>query len=187
MRPARWRPGPPGTAKPNSPLQDLMFRWQAELTAARLPARRAGGRGRRRRSRLPAARPSTSRRWPASCSAPGGRLASEKTFTRGDVVVAVAPHLHGLPDGVPRPGRRSGPGPHRRGAPARGARGEGAGVGGRVRARRRGAHRRAGREPGGPAPAPRCTGVWPCDAVDALEARLGGAADRHPAPAWLSG
>ena len=29
--------------------------------------------------------------------APGGRLASEKTFTRGDVVVAVAPHLHGLP------------------------------------------------------------------------------------------
>jgi AAA domain len=28
---------------------------------------------------------------------PGGRLASEKTFTRRDVVVAVAPHLHGLP------------------------------------------------------------------------------------------
>jgi hypothetical protein len=29
--------------------------------------------------------------------APGGRLASEKTFTRDDVVVAVAPMLHGLP------------------------------------------------------------------------------------------
>jgi hypothetical protein len=29
--------------------------------------------------------------------APGGRLAGEKTFTRADVVVAVAPHLHGLP------------------------------------------------------------------------------------------
>ena len=27
----------------------------------------------------------------------GGRLASEKTFTRADVVVAVAPYLHGLP------------------------------------------------------------------------------------------
>lgn len=29
--------------------------------------------------------------------APGGRLTGEKTFTRADVVVAVAPHLHGLP------------------------------------------------------------------------------------------
>ncbi len=29
-----------------------------------------------------------------------GRLASEKTFTRADVIVAVAPHLHGLPVSV---------------------------------------------------------------------------------------
>jgi hypothetical protein len=29
--------------------------------------------------------------------APGGRLAGEKTFTEADVVVAIAPHLHGLP------------------------------------------------------------------------------------------
>ena len=28
---------------------------------------------------------------------PGGRLPLEKTFTRADVIVAVAPHLHGLP------------------------------------------------------------------------------------------
>ena len=28
---------------------------------------------------------------------PGGRLASEKTFSSLDVVVAVAPYLHGLP------------------------------------------------------------------------------------------
>jgi hypothetical protein len=28
---------------------------------------------------------------------PGGRLTEEKTFTRADVVVAVAPHLHGHP------------------------------------------------------------------------------------------
>jgi hypothetical protein len=31
---------------------------------------------------------------------PGGRLAAEKTFTRGDVIIAVAPHLHGLPVSV---------------------------------------------------------------------------------------
>jgi hypothetical protein len=31
---------------------------------------------------------------------PGGQLASEKTFTRADVIVAVAPHLHGLPVSV---------------------------------------------------------------------------------------
>jgi len=36
----------------------------------------------------------------AELLAPGGRLASEKTFTRGDVIVAVAPHLHGLPVSV---------------------------------------------------------------------------------------
>ena len=32
--------------------------------------------------------------------APGGRLAQDKTITRDDVVVAVAPHLHGLPVSV---------------------------------------------------------------------------------------
>ena len=83
--------------KAEQPLQDLMFRWQTELTAAGLPARRPGGRGRRRRGRLLAAHRRPRRIWPQSCSAPGGRLASEKTFTRGDVIVAVAPHLHGLP------------------------------------------------------------------------------------------
>ena len=31
---------------------------------------------------------------------PGGRLASAKTFTRDDVIVAVAPMLHGLPVSV---------------------------------------------------------------------------------------
>ena len=138
-----------------------MFRWQTELTAAGLPARRPGRRGRRRRGRLPAARRSTSTSWPASCSAPGGRLASEKTFTRGDVIVAVAPHLHGLPvavldqaveavlahtDAVRLPA-------------VRGA--QGAGVGRRLRAGRRGAHRRAGRDAWPAGPAPRCTGARP--------------------------
>ncbi|HUC14263.1 MAG TPA: AAA family ATPase, partial [Acidimicrobiales bacterium] len=36
----------------------------------------------------------------AELLSPGGRLASEKTFTRTDVIVAVAPHLHGLPVSV---------------------------------------------------------------------------------------
>ncbi|MGD0876310.1 MAG: MobF family relaxase, partial [Acidimicrobiales bacterium] len=31
---------------------------------------------------------------------PDGRLAEEKTFTRGDVIIAAAPHLHGLPVSV---------------------------------------------------------------------------------------
>ena len=31
---------------------------------------------------------------------PDGRLASEKTFTRGEVIIAAAPHLHGLPVSV---------------------------------------------------------------------------------------
>ena len=36
-------------------------------------------------------------RWQHELLGPGGRLASEKTFARRDVVVAVAPYLHGLP------------------------------------------------------------------------------------------
>ncbi|MFZ2059289.1 MAG: hypothetical protein WAV54_17965 [Acidimicrobiales bacterium] len=31
---------------------------------------------------------------------PDGRLAQERTFTRGDVIIAAAPHLHGLPVSV---------------------------------------------------------------------------------------
>ena len=73
-----------------------MSRWQAELTALVIPpaalvaAVEAAGR------RLPSRRRSTSRAR-RRAARPGGRLAGEKTFTRGDVIVAVAPHLHGLP------------------------------------------------------------------------------------------
>ena len=42
--------------------------------------------------------------------APGGRLSQEKTFSRSDVIVAVAPMLHGLPVSVGQ-GRRSSPFP----------------------------------------------------------------------------
>jgi hypothetical protein len=82
--------------KAEQPLQDLMFRWQTELTALGWPP-----------AALKAAVDAAGAAyWPptvdldelaAELLAPGGRLASEKTFTRGDVIVAVAPHLHGLP------------------------------------------------------------------------------------------
>ena len=67
----------------------------------RLPAGRTGRFSRACRPRLPAARHGSARpRWPTSCFPPAAGLASEKTFTRDDVVVAVAPMLHGLPVSV---------------------------------------------------------------------------------------
>ena len=82
--------------KADEPLQDLMFRWQAELTALGYPpaaldaAVEAAGLA----YRPPAV---DLDELAGALLAPGGRLASEKTFSRGDVIVAVAPHLHGLP------------------------------------------------------------------------------------------
>ena len=75
-------------------------------------------------------------RWP-----PGGR----KDLHPRDVIVAVAPHLHGLP--VSAPGQRRGQGafPRARGAVARRGRRPGAGMVGGLCARGRAAHRRAGR------------------------------------------
>ncbi len=82
--------------KTDEPLQDLMFRWQAELTALGYPP-----------AALDAAVEAAglAYRPPAldledlagELLAPGVRLASEKTLSRGDVIVAVAAHLHGLP------------------------------------------------------------------------------------------
>jgi conjugative relaxase-like TrwC/TraI family protein len=82
--------------KAEQPLRDLMLRWQTELIALGYPP-----------VALEAAVDTAGAAyWPrtldldelaAELLAPGGRLASEKTFARGDVIVAVAPHLHGLP------------------------------------------------------------------------------------------
>ncbi|HWG75151.1 MAG TPA: AAA family ATPase [Acidimicrobiales bacterium] len=77
------------------PVADLMARWRGELTAAGHP---------------PAALAAAVDAAAAGYRAPqvdldqlvgevlgvGGRLAGEKAFSRADVVVAVAPHLHGL-------------------------------------------------------------------------------------------
>ncbi len=82
--------------KADQPLRDLMFRWQTELTALGYPPA----------ALEEAVDAAGAAYWPSPVDlenlagellAPGGRLASEKTFTRGDVIVAVAPHLHGLP------------------------------------------------------------------------------------------
>jgi conjugative relaxase-like TrwC/TraI family protein len=81
--------------KAHEPVPDLMARWQRELTAAGHPpvgiaaAVDAAG---------TAYRPPTVDldELAGGLLAPGGRLAGAKTFTRSDVIVAVAPHLHGL-------------------------------------------------------------------------------------------
>jgi len=77
-------------------VEDLSARWQAELTAAGHPP-----------EALAAEVESASAAYQLTVVdleelagellSPGGRLAGEKTFTRGDVIIAVAPHLHGLP------------------------------------------------------------------------------------------
>ena len=174
--------------KAEQPLQDLMSGWQAELTS--LPATRrppstaavdAAGAAYWPRRR----RPRQSRRRAAR---PGGRLASEKTFTRGDVIVAVAPHLHGLPARVPRPGRRRGPRPHRGHPPAGRVGEQRGGVGGTLRARRRGPHRRAGRRPRGPGRRRGALEDEACDARStALQDRLGGRLTDSPTGAWRIG
>jgi conjugative relaxase-like TrwC/TraI family protein len=60
--------------KDHVPVPDLLIGWRADLVAAGHPPTDLA----------------------AELLGPGGRLAVEKTFTRGDVIVAVAPHLHGL-------------------------------------------------------------------------------------------
>ncbi len=82
--------------KAEVPVEDLLAGWQAELVAAGHPpaellaAVDAAGLAYQREA-------VDLDRLAGELLAPGGRLAGEKTFTRADAVVAVAPHLHGLP------------------------------------------------------------------------------------------
>ena len=81
--------------KAEVPVEDLLTRWQDELTVAGHPpadlvaAIEAAGSS----YQLPVA---DLEELAGELLAPGGRLANEKTFTRGDVIIAAAPHLHGL-------------------------------------------------------------------------------------------
>jgi hypothetical protein len=77
-------------------VEDLVPRWQDELAGAGYPPvelaaaiERAGLNYRPPERDLDDIA--------AALLSPGGRLAEEKTFTRRDVIVAVAPYLHGLP------------------------------------------------------------------------------------------
>jgi conjugative relaxase-like TrwC/TraI family protein len=80
-------------------VEGLLARWQAELSAAGHPpsalvaeVESAGG-----DYQLPEV---DLEELAGGLIGPDGRLASEKTFTRGDVIIAAAPHLHGLPVSV---------------------------------------------------------------------------------------
>ena len=82
--------------KVHEPVGDLVVRWQEELTAAGHPpadidaaVTAAGETYRPPVVDLDALA--------GELLGPGGRLAGEKTFDRAEVIVAVAPHLHGLP------------------------------------------------------------------------------------------
>jgi conjugative relaxase-like TrwC/TraI family protein len=81
------------------PLTDLMARWRGEIEAAGWPADAV--------VRIVDERGAAYRRpvvdldeLAGQLLGPEGRLSAEKTFTRADVMVAVAPHLHGLPVSV---------------------------------------------------------------------------------------
>ena len=129
--------------KSHERVEDLVPRWRDELARAGYPplelaaaVERAG-----LEYRPPSETSTTS---PPSCCRPGGRLAEEKTFTRRDVIVAVAPHLHGLPVSVLDTAVDSVLS-HEQAVPCpRGWR-PGAGMVGGLRAGGRAAHRRAGR------------------------------------------
>jgi hypothetical protein len=80
-------------------VEDLLTRWQEELTAAGHPPTdllaavdEAGS-----AYQLPEV---DLEQLASELLGPDGRLSSEKTFTRGDVIIAAAPHLHGLPVSV---------------------------------------------------------------------------------------
>ncbi|MGD0595859.1 MAG: MobF family relaxase, partial [Acidimicrobiales bacterium] len=82
--------------KDHVPVADLLVGWQADLVAAGYPpadlAAQVEAAGRSYQPLVVDLEGLA-----AELLGPGGRLAGEKTFTRGDVIMAVAPHLHGLP------------------------------------------------------------------------------------------
>jgi conjugative relaxase-like TrwC/TraI family protein len=83
--------------KSHDRVEDLVPRWRDELARAGHPPRELAaavdraGLGYRPPERGIVTDVAT------QVLSPGGRLAGEKTFNRRDVIVAVAPHLHGLP------------------------------------------------------------------------------------------
>jgi len=83
--------------KSHEGVEDLVPRWREELARAGYPALELAAEVERAGLAYEPPRREVLDCLAAELLGPGGRLASEKTFTRADVIVAVAPHLHGLP------------------------------------------------------------------------------------------
>ncbi len=87
-------------AKVYAPVEDLLPRWRAELAEAGYPGEELVFAVERAGVAYEPPRADIVHELTEELLAPGGRLASQKTFDRSDVVVAVAPLLHGLPVSV---------------------------------------------------------------------------------------
>jgi conjugative relaxase-like TrwC/TraI family protein len=83
--------------KTHERVEDLVPRWRNELAQAGYPALELAAQVERAGLSYEPPNREVLDGLPDELLAPGGRLSSEKTFTRADVIVAVAPHLHGLP------------------------------------------------------------------------------------------
>jgi len=83
--------------KSHERVEDLVPRWREELARAGYPARELTAEVERAGLAYEPPSRDVLDDLAAELLGPGGRLASEKTFSRADVIVAVAPHLHGLP------------------------------------------------------------------------------------------
>ncbi len=81
-------------------VEDLVPRWRQELARAGYPTRELVAEVERAGLAYEPPSMETLDGLAAELLAPGGGLASDKTFTRADVMIAVAPHLHGLPVSV---------------------------------------------------------------------------------------
>lgn len=83
-------------AKVYESVEDLVPRWREELARAGYPTPELSQSVESAALAYEPPSPAVVDEVAPPLLAPGGRLASEKTFTRRDVVVAVAPYLHGL-------------------------------------------------------------------------------------------
>ncbi len=86
--------------KSHESVEELVPRWREELSRAGYPAPELAAEVKRAGLAYKPPGREVLDGLAAELLGPGGRLASEKTFRRADVIVAVAPHLHGLPVSV---------------------------------------------------------------------------------------
>ena len=83
--------------KVHEAVEDLVPRWRAELARAGYPAPELSQSVERAALVYEPPSPGVVDEVAPELLCPGGRLASVKTFTRREAIVAVAPYLHGLP------------------------------------------------------------------------------------------